>query len=60
MENNLKLFNINQSAAYKHFKQKRLANPFEYHYEIYQNISEYSNTISGVSPTLFKQYTNRL
>ncbi len=57
MENNLKLFNIYQSATCKHLKPIILANSFEYHLEIYQKILEYSNTVTGVFPTIFKQCT---
>ncbi len=53
MENNLKLFNIYQSATCKHLKHRRLANPFEYNFEIYQKMSEYSNDVTGVYPTIF-------
>jgi hypothetical protein len=56
----LELFNTYQSAACKHLKHKRLPNSFKYHFEIYQKISENSNTVTGISPTIFKQCTNSL
>ena len=52
MENNLKLFYIYQSAACKRLKPKILANSFEYHFEIYQKILDYSNTVTGIFPTI--------
>ncbi len=41
-------------------RKKRKANSFEYHFQIYQRISEYSNTRTGVFSSIFKQCTNRL